>query len=235
MELRNLRDRISVGDEKWEQPRRFQAGVAFRSLCRRCNTDLLGAIYDPALGEFSTQVRALADSPLSLPAAINVTIRPQAVMRSVLGHLAAQGVERYEKGIYTEPVRDYLLDSTRPLPSQLRMYYWLYLYRSTILIRDAARIEQLGSGQGGVAFWLMKFYPLAFMITLSEPAQRLYRLDNLDQFANTPFAHEVSMRLSLRPLVPGMWPEHPASTAVVLYGPQAMVANPLPQLRKRVP
>lgn len=196
MELRNLRDRISSGGEKWELPRRFQAGVSFRSLCRRCNTELLGAAYDPALGEFSAQVRALANSPLALPASVDVMIRPQPVMRSVLGHLAAQGVDRYQKGPYTEPIRDYLLDPSLPPPAQLRMYYWLYPYRSTVLIRDAARIEHLGSGQGSVAFWLMKFYPLAFMVTLSEPAQRLYRMEDLDRFAQVPFAQATTVRLS---------------------------------------
>jgi hypothetical protein len=154
-------------------------------------------------------------------------------MRSVLGHLAAQGVERYGKGPYTEPIRDYLLDSARPLPSPFRMYYWLYAYRSTVLIRDAARIERLGSGKGGVAFWLMKFYPLAFMVTLSEPPQRLYRMDDLDRFAHVPFAERLTVRLSLRALVPAPWPEHPDGTAVVLYGPQAVVADPLPPRRKR--
>jgi hypothetical protein len=232
MELRNLRDKMSSADGKWEQqPRQFQAGVSFRSLCERCNTQVLGAKYDPALGEFSAQVRALASSPLTLPHALDVTIRPQAIMRSVLGHLAAQGVERYQKGPYTEPIRDYLLDSDLPLPSPLRIYYWLYPYRSTVLIRDMARIEHLGSGRGAVAFWLMKFYPLAFMVTLSESSQRLYRMDDLDRFAHLPFKEHVTVRLSLWRLIPGHWPENPQGTAAVLSGPQAMIADPLPPRR----
>ena len=227
MEASSLRDKISSSEGRSEQPRWFQSGITYRSLCVRCNTELLGAKYDPALGEFSAQVRALANSPLALPAAIDVMIKPQPIMRSVLGHIAAQGVERYQKGPYTEPIRDYLLDADLPLPSLFRMYYWLYPFRSQVLVRDASRIERLGSGQGGTAFWLMKFYPLAFMVTLNEPPQRLYRMENLDRFANIPFTQQTSVRLSLRPLVPCRWPEYAGGPAAVLYGPQAMVADPL--------
>ena len=60
MELNSLRDKISSNGEKWDKPRHFQAGVTYRSLCKRCNSELLGSKYDPALGNFSAQVRSLA-------------------------------------------------------------------------------------------------------------------------------------------------------------------------------
>jgi hypothetical protein len=233
VELQSLRSKISTSGEKWDQPRRFQSGVTYRSLCARCNNKLLGQTYDPALASFSAQVRALASSQLALPSTVQLSVQPQAVIRSVIGHLCAQGVERYAKGPFTEPIRDYLLDSALPLPGGLRLYYWLYPYRSQVLIRDAARIEHLGSGQGVNAFWLMKFYPLAFMVTLDEKGPHAYTLTNLDQYGRDPFALVRALPLSLRPQMPGGWPEHPESDAAILYGPQAVVGDPAPPRRRR--
>jgi hypothetical protein len=59
------------------------------------------------------------------------------VMRSVLGHLRAMGIGRYRKGHMTEPMCDYILDRTLPLPNQIRFYYWLYPFRRRVLVRDA--------------------------------------------------------------------------------------------------
>jgi hypothetical protein len=65
IEVQNLHDRLSTSGEKSNRPRRFQAGVCFRSLCKRCNT-LLGHDYDPALAYFCSQVRGLATNTLHL-------------------------------------------------------------------------------------------------------------------------------------------------------------------------
>jgi len=125
-ELHSLHDKLSADGEKWNAPRRFQAGVSYRSLCERCN-GLLGTRYDPALAEMAVEVRSIVRSSIRLPETVSLELSPGAVMRSVIGHLAAQGVERYGKGsVLTDAIRDYIHDETRPLPPALRMYYWLY-------------------------------------------------------------------------------------------------------------
>jgi len=229
MELQSLHDKVVASGERWHQPRRFQAGVSFRSLCARCN-NLLGAQYDPALADLCRQVRDLANTTLYLGPAVSVKIRPQAVMRSVLGHLAAQGVDRYPKGPLTEPLRDYILDGTASLPAQLRIYYWFYPYRAQVLVRDAARME-LGLDIT-LAFWLMKFFPLAFYVTHNEPQHRLYSLHNLDTFGNMPLAQEEVVPIQLRPLVHSEWPERPGSNDAIMYGQQAVSASPLSKVRR---
>lgn len=222
-EIRCLRDKLSKSGENSYSPRRVQAGPYFRTLCSRCN-NLLGSKYDPALADFCRQVRTLATSGLELPAASSVDIAPQAVMRSVLGHFCAQGVDRYKKGPITEPLRDYLLDDAVALPSSLRFYYWLYPYRPQVQIRDAAHLSMHSSVV--VGFWLMKFFPLAFFVTLNEPIQRQFALDHLDTFGRLAISDRERIRVELRPVIHPNWPEHPDNDSAIMYGPQALVADP---------
>src|SRR5690606_2194766 len=141
-----------------------QNGVKYRTVCHRCNNTLLGAQYDPALIEFVNRVAVVLRSPLQLPKDFAILGRPQAVSRAVIGHLSAQGVGRYRKGPLTEAVRDYFLDPSLPLPEPLRVFYWAYPYQSQVLVRDAGYIH-LGEGKP-FALWFMKFFPVAFMVTL---------------------------------------------------------------------
>ena len=78
---------------------------------------------------------------LHLPPVINVRRKPQAILRTIVGHISAQGVNRYLKGPLTEKVRDYLLDTSKPFPSGLHAYYWAYPYKPHVMFRDAAYLD----------------------------------------------------------------------------------------------
>ena len=224
MELRPLYADSSKAGTK---PRKFQQGVTYRTLCARCNNDLLGGKYDLALGEFASEVRALASSRLELPDQAWVKMRPQPVIRSVLGHLTAQGLDGYHpEAAVTEPLRDYILDSSRPLPDMLRIYYWFYPFRDQVLLKGAGRMELRGDGPTRtVVFSLMKFYPLAFFVTMGEGAQPRYPLlFNLDAYRDVPFEYEAQVGLLIRRLVPQRWPESPGTHGMVILNDRAAVA-----------
>jgi hypothetical protein len=222
-ELHSLHDKLSSEGERWSAPRRFQAGVFYRSLCERCN-GLLGTKHDPALAEMVAQVRSIVGSSLKLPGMITLDIAPCAVMRSVIGHLSAQGVERYGKGsVLTDAIRDYIYDEARPLPPTLRMYYWLYPFRLQVLVRDAALLKI--SRDAVFAFWLMKFFPLAFFITIDEPPGPIYRLQNFDAARHLSANDRQRIYLPIRPLISPGFPERPDDDGAILYGQQAMVAE----------
>jgi hypothetical protein len=176
-----------------------------------------------------SQARRIADSrTVQVPSVITLEVFPAAVVRSVLGHLAAQGVGRYQKGEITEPLRDFILDPSLPLPQSMRVYYWLYPYREQVLVRDAAMLQM---GQRDVfAFWLMKFFPLAFFVTIGELSRPLYRMANFDACRSDAASARRSMPLVIRPLMNQHWPERPTDDRVLLYGPQAMVAEPLTRI-----
>lgn len=228
-ELRGLHEKLAAKGERWTKPRRFQAGVCYRTLCAGCN-GLLGRDYDPALAEMSRQVRAIAKSSLRLPSEICLEISPGAVTRSVLGHIAAQGVNRYLKGPLTETFRDYILDGGLPLPQPLRLYYWLYPHRPQVLIRDAAFTDI--RTRAAFCFWLMKFFPLAFFVTWDEPMPTAFQLRNFNDLRNLPATATAQAYLSTRPLLPSQWPEAPDERSMILYGQEAVVALPVAGVRR---
>ena len=227
-ELRSLIERLSPDSRGPRRARRLQNGVSYRSLCRRCNSEKLGLEYDPALAEFCARVRAVAESSLRLPRQLTVRVKPQRVMRSVLGHMAAQGVNRYRKGPITEPLRDYLLDSSTPLPDGLRFYYWLYPFRGQVAVRDAVRISS-GVGEPTL-FWLLKFAPLAFMASFEQGTEPAHRLMRLDPFGADPIDAEYDVGLTLEPILHQYWPEAPDADGAVMYGQEAYFAQPSSRL-----
>ena len=100
-------------------------GVAYRTLCGRCNNALLGGRYDPALIDFVNQVSELLTSNLALPSTMVVRAKPALVVRAIWGHLAAVGVDRYLKA-RTEEWREFFLDESLPIPEGVNFYYWIY-------------------------------------------------------------------------------------------------------------
>ena len=86
-----------------------QNGVKYRTLCGVCNNTRLGARYDPHLISFVNAIGQVLRSQIYLPNSLTLNVRPQPVVRAILGHMAAQGVDRYEKGPLTAEFRSYLL------------------------------------------------------------------------------------------------------------------------------
>ena len=72
-----------------------QNGVKFRTLCGRCNSHFLGAEYDPTLIKFAQDVALVLRQDILLPTTVAIRTKPQRLMRSVIGHVWAQGVNAY--------------------------------------------------------------------------------------------------------------------------------------------
>jgi hypothetical protein len=70
-----------------------QKGSHFRTICGKCNNDLLGAKYDPELIKLYKEVVGIAESAqnnrLILPRYHTHFIKPQKIARAVVGHLLA--------------------------------------------------------------------------------------------------------------------------------------------------
>lgn len=113
-----------------------QNGVKYRTLCARCNNDLLGGRYDPNFINFVNKTGQYLKSSLHLPPVMTVTEKPQRIMRSLIGHFLAQGVDGYDKGKHTEEFREYILNESINLPSFLKIYYWVYPFNKQLLVRD---------------------------------------------------------------------------------------------------
>ena len=219
VELHHLSRLLGV-DEIDSKGRFSQNGVKYRTLCHRCNNTLLGSKYDPAFIAFVNKVGSLLRSPIHLPHSISIQTQPQALLRSLIGHVSAQGVKRYLKGPLTEPVRDYFLDMSLPLPEGISVFYWTYPFRPHIMARDAAFLD-IPSGHS-FAFWLLKFFPIAFLIAWGEPKGLHYPMQTLDHWRDIPFDTVVDLPITLRPVPPHHWPEGPSDQHLLLFGSEAI-------------
>lgn len=86
VEIQSLLRRLSNTAEG-KRSRFSQNGVKYRTLCHRCNNTLLGATYDPEFISFVNHVAALFNSQIALPEVLSVPGQPQAILRSLLGHI----------------------------------------------------------------------------------------------------------------------------------------------------
>jgi hypothetical protein len=215
-----LRAEKPIGKRK---SRRMQSGVKFRSLCSRCNSELLGARYDPALIEFTNSVSLLLKGAVAVPEVAFVNVTPGAIARSLLGHLLAVGVERRQTTPVLEAVSTFFLDTTLPLPHGLELHYWVYPYRRQIAIRDAALIASFSKSEP-IAFWCLKYFPLGFIVTWGRREQHL---PNLRDFMLSGGMHPARVPVVLRNLPPQNWPEAPSDEGAVFYGEGAIGALPI--------
>jgi hypothetical protein len=210
--------------------RHSQNGVKYKTLCSQCNNGRLGANYDISFNSFVNTVGNFLRSSLVLPKAMTVRESPQKIMRSILGHIAAQGVDRYEKGAITEPLRDYFLDETLPLPTGFNIYYWVFPYKGQVLVRDCAFVDL--RVKEPVAIWLAKFFPIAFMVTIDEPAGYSFNLPNLALWREYKIGDTVEIAVPLHSSIHQYWPEMPTETSVVVYGQEAIHARQLLRIQR---
>ncbi|NOT17334.1 MAG: hypothetical protein HOP20_04600 [Sulfuriferula sp.] len=219
VEIHHISSLLSQGEAP-TRGRRSQNGVKYRTLCHRCNNTLLGARYDPLFIEFVNNIGQLLKTSMQLPSALSIRGQPQAILRSLLGHIAAQGVDRYLKGPLTESIRDYILDETKPFPEELCAYYWVYPYKPHVMVRDAAFLD-IPSGKP-FSIWLLKFFPVAFLVTWGRPTYLEYSPHSFESWRSCPFRYEVEMPLTLQPVLPVCWPEAPSNRTVLVYGQEAI-------------
>lgn len=207
-----------------EKGRISQNGLKFRTLCHYCNNELLGLLYDPELAAFTNQVSHVLSSSVYLPPVISVIGKPQLIMRAVFGHLAAQGVERYQKGPETESLRDAFLNPSIPMPDNIRFYYWPFPHHGCVLFRDAAYLD-IPTEEVAV-IWLMKFFPISFMISWEKTETPMFSLPCLSNIQVSDSAQETKIPLVFSNIPNRYWPEAPSDRSVVMYGQEAMFAVP---------
>lgn len=148
---------------------------------------------------------------------------PQKLMRAVLGHMCAQGADRYLKGPETEPIRDYLLDESHELPESIRIFAWPYFDTRQLVIRDAAYLD-LSVGKPFI-FWLTKFSPIAFMATFGQPAELQLYVPELSIWRASGINHQSRLAMNLKNRKHPWWPEAPTDNVALTYGEAAIAVE----------
>lgn len=205
--------------------RHLQSGLSYRILCPNCNNNLLGTKYDPALATFARSTHNFLQTPFAVPRAPSVRIQPGLVARAILGHLFAVGLNRTERTPLLTAAQEFVLDDSLPLPDGIDIRYWIYPYRWVVAIRDAGLMTDFFKSKP-IVFWLLKFFPLGFMVTLQLENPRRLNLPSLRTYMLNAGTHYAEVPLPLVGIPHQFWPEAPNDDGAVLFGDAALGAIP---------
>lgn len=185
-------------------PKFSQNGVYYKTICEKCNNDILGGQYDRYLGDFTNTIETLIDSSFTLPQEFKVECYPNAIMRSILGHLLAAKTETDEV-VDDTLIRPCVLDSSLPIPEEINVFYWIYPYEEIVIFRDFIMPSIRGDLKTIGHFNMIKFYPVAFLIV--HQLKSYEGLDSLHHFNKLPFDQKSSISIKLNPIRSSTWPE----------------------------
>lgn len=222
VELQHITSHLSL-ETPSGRGRLLQNGVRYRTLCHSCNNTYLGTKYDPPFIDFVNTVGSYLKTELYLPTSIDTEIEPQKIMRALLGHLSAQGVDRYDKGKDTLPIKNYFLDKSLPLPDFIRIYYWAFPFNNHVMVRDCSYLDLRANTP--FIIWFVKFFPIAFMVTFRQPDEITLNLSELSRWRNEPIDFKAVEKVRLRNLPPQFWPEAPSDMNLIMYGQEAIVSS----------
>lgn len=221
VQMADLLPQLQADPKKQRPPKFFQNGVKFKSLCGPCNNVRLGVECDPVLIDFTAEVATtlthLKGSPLLLPPQLTVRTQPVKVLRSIAGHALAMNGAGKPVGPMNEALAEFFLNPSQPLHRAVDCFYWTYPYNDHVLVQSAVVAHIFGSGGGGVFFKLLKFYPLAFMLTWQRNDEMHRHFQNLADFRNAGLNTELDVAIDTTRPPPQMWPEAPTSWGAVLY------------------
>jgi hypothetical protein len=190
--------------DKGFSPQIGQNGLYYKTICPDCNNNILGGKYDKYLGDFTKNIESLIKSSIMIPGKISVRCYPNAIARSLLGHLLAAKTETDEV-VLDQLIRPCVLDETISIPSSINIFYWIYPYKNIKVIRDFAMVSCTNTTRNFGYFNLLKFYPVAFLI--AHDLEEYDNLDSLKDFKNMPFDQEAEISIKLNPIRYSNWPE----------------------------
>lgn len=208
-----------------------QDGIKFRTLCETCNNDAIGR-YDPALGRFTTEVAAILKSPLHLPPVIHLEMNPTAVARAILGHLVAANLrgdrplDQAVRPLFA--VNGQCLEESEclPIPTSIKIFYWIHRYLTIRVQREFAMPAVRGEFRRTGIFHLLKYYPLAYLVTDLDCYEGL---PELTRFRHLLPSETASVPIDLGAVHDFDWPERTDPGNFVMMAQENCAVSALPK------
>lgn len=215
MQLHEMAASLNAEAAAKQKGRKFQQGVKFRSLCQRCNGEILGGIYDPPLIEFCNEISRYLASQMYLPSKTSFIAKPDRIVRAIFGHLLAIGVEQFPRGDLGDAMAKAVLDPSSEIPDSIGVYYWPYPFWDQVSIRGFGFLLKWGAPP--LVASVIKFMPLAFMV-MWKPGNR-FNIPHLDmmRYVGEPGC-EAEVPLDLSSVPPQRYPEAPGKEGATLHG-----------------
>jgi hypothetical protein len=226
MEMDNLLDVFTRTDET-KKIRESQNGLKYRTICKECN-EFLGQKYDAVVNEFALSVGRYLKSGFKFPEIIHHKTKPQRLIKGILGHLIAAKAE-YDDVVLDTQVREFILDENSLVPNNIYMFYWLYPYNCTIILRDFGMPSVRGNFKDFGFFHTLKYFPIAYLVS-DKP--RYEGLLELTKYRNVQIDEEVEIPIDLKRVEHFYWPEM-VDNRNILFGGQSAV-NAVTAVPKRM-
>lgn len=214
MEMENLFN-VFAGDGA-VQIRESQNGLKFRTLCKECN-ELLGQKYDHTVNEFALSVGKYLKSNLKFPRIIHHKTNPMRLMKGILGHLVAAKIE-IDDVVFDTTVREIVLDEKAVIPEQIKIFYWVYPYNRTVIMRDFAMPSARGNFDDFGFFQTIKYFPIAYLVS---DKTRYEGLLELTKFRDCGIDDEINLPIELDRVEHHYWPEMADQGNFVMGGQSA--------------
>lgn len=195
---------IMAGDRGKPKLRESQNGVKYRTICRECNS-YLGLEYDPVINDFARSIGRYLKSGIILPEQISHRVKPQRLMKALLGHIVAAKVE-IEDTVFDRSARKYVLDPNLPLPDDIHIFYWIYPYATSVTIREFGMFAHGATLEQAAVYQSLKYYPVAYLCS-SQPDYA--GLPALSQYRDADLDDEIEIPVDLKRLEDPYWPEAP--------------------------
>lgn len=180
-----------------------QNGVKYRTICSVCNSKV-GSEFDPTLNDLNKRIIQILqpDKPTLVKNPIKLKTKPIRLMKAVLEHILSAKLN-IDNTLPDKKIRESLF-KTNEIPSDINIYYWFYPYDITIILRDIALPVKTGDFSKCTFASLIKYFPLAFIITDS---QEFRGLKNLTQYRDLGIDDEVEIEIYIDKFKVSDWPE----------------------------
>lgn len=185
-----------------DQYRISQNGVKYRTICSACNSKL-GSDFDPVLNSLNETITRYLKSHLILPKVLYLKVKPKRLIKAILGHIIAAKFN-IDESVFDAEVRKYLISDTEQLPKEANIFFWIYPYDNTVIMRDFMIPANLGDFSSMTFCHLLKYFPIAFIVTGEEKFRGLPCLTKYKDFA---LDEECEIQINLNSVELPDWPE----------------------------
>lgn len=174
-----------------------QNGIKYRSICSKCNNDLLGSDYDKEYKKLVDILYELYITPGEIAQYVEIQgINVNKISRAIVGHFLAARNE-YVEGKVENELREYFFNPNLKPPKDFKLFYYVYIYNTIMIVRDVAP-KKFGKAEYAIPEGLISCintFPISFI--LAHKCENRVDLYNIFELCTEDINQKVNMRIDL--------------------------------------